>query len=157
MKLIFRVLFVAMICVAVLAQAGRVLRSGEQPGLISATIDAATRLGLTPVDTAPEFPLSFTSAACGEPIQIDVLYLDGRTDEEGHATADPARLARYVYLGSVRDRRDLTAMRARWLLANALFVVGVRSRRPGMEMLGVTIPEACPGLVGLDWARLSPW
>ena len=58
--------------------------------------------------------------------------------------------------GQVRDRRDLSAMRTRWLLAN-VFVSGLRSVRPGMEVLSVMIPAACPSLAGLDWARLSPW
>jgi hypothetical protein len=46
--------------------------------------------------------------------------------------------------------------RANWMLANALFVAGLRSRRPSTDILHVVIPASCPALVGLDWARLSP-
>jgi hypothetical protein len=146
-----------MIVIALLAQAARVIRSGEQPSLANSTIDAGGRLGLVPAGPVADFPLSFNAAACEGQIRIDILYLDGRTDEEAHEAAGAQWIVRYVYLGSVRDRQDLSAMRARWLLANALFVSGLRSVRPGMEILSVVIPGACPGLADLDWARLSPW
>ena len=157
MKRFARVLFVAMIAIGLLAQVGRVRRSGERPATAIATIDAGTRLGLAPADDARAFPLSFTSAACGDQIHIDVTYLDGRRGDEAPEAADQPRIARYVFLGSVRDQQDILALRARWLLANALFVAGLRSGRPGTEILRVIIPDACPGLTGLDWAELSPW
>jgi hypothetical protein len=153
-KLLSRILFASLIVVAVLAQVGRILRGGEQPPLANATIDAAARLGLVHADPALTFPLAFTAASCRDRILVDVLYLDGRSDEEP-PTAH--RIVRYVYLGLVRDTQDFAPMRTRWLLARALFVVGLRSTRPGMEIISVIIPDACTGLAGLDWAELSRW
>ena len=42
---------------------------------------------------------------------MDILNLDGRTDEEAHEASDSEWIVRYVYLGSVRDRQDLTAIK----------------------------------------------
>jgi hypothetical protein len=157
MKLLARLMFVSMIAVGLLAQAARIKRSGGQPATATAVIDAGTRLGLTPANGTRAFPLDFTANACGEQIHIDASYLDGRHGDEALDASGSPRIIRYVFLGSVRERQDLTAFRTRWLFANVLFVSGLRSGRPGAEILSVMIPERCPGLVDLDWAQLSPW
>jgi len=148
-----RVLFVCFIAAGLLAQAIRTKRSGEQPDIISAVIDTSAGLGLIASGPAREFPLSFTAEGCAEPIRIDVVSLDG----SGGDASDAPGFVRYVFLGSVRDHQDLTAARVLWFLANVRFVAGLRTGRPGMRILFVVIPKACPGLTGLDWVRLSPW
>jgi hypothetical protein len=115
--------------------------------------NAGGTIGLTAATPARDFPLAFTAAGCAEQILVDVVSLDGR----GTEASDAPGFVRYVFLGSVRVRQDLAVARVRWFVANLLFVAGPRAGRPGMEILTVTIPQACPALAGLDWARLSAW
>lgn len=96
------------------------------------------------------------AAGCTAQLHFVLLRIDGADDEMLRALDPRADLIRYVYLGSVRDRRDWTGVTIRSALASASFTVGLRSVRPRPDMVVVALPRACPDLATRDWSKLSP-
>ena len=157
MKNSLRATFALLMLMAVLTQTVVIRRTIEgRPG--ASSIPAATAsIGLADVGSASGSRLDLIAPTCSDRLRIDILDLDGRVGDETPDQSEPGRLVVYVYLGSAQEHIEATALRARWLLAEFLFRVGVRPSKPGTEIYRVTIPEQCAALVGLDWAALSPW
>jgi len=82
---------------------------------------------------------------------------DGSNDDLLDEYRATDAVQRYVYLGFVGNRLNLTAIASRWVAASALNVFGLRSGRAPSTVVAVFMPKQCPDLSALDWSLLSPW
>jgi hypothetical protein len=157
MNLLTRGCFILLIAAGVWIQAVQIKRIGEAEPATTTVPKAAARMGLTTVDRTQASLLVFASPECPDRIGIQFLKLDGRSADGPLGFLAPSGYERYIFLGSVQDHLDIFLLRGRWLVANALFVIGLRSNKPGGEIVHVMLPASCARLAGTDWTQLSPW
>jgi hypothetical protein len=157
MRLLIRGAFVLAIAAGVSLQAIQIKRGAQIQSTTTTVSVAATRLGLTAVNSGADSLIALTSPDCSDRIDIQSLNLDGRSGAEPPGSRTTQTSDRYIFLGSVNDHPRIFWLRGRWLLASLLYVVGLRPDKPGNDILHVTFPTSCSHLTTVDWAQLSPW
>jgi len=156
MKTLLRCGYLALIVVSVANQLDRG-RRGDADSDPMATLSAGLeRLNIHTERSSAANILTGQSPSCRQPIYGMLLPIDGREDERLRDLRPTDEVIKYVYLGAVEEDRDGAVMIGRWVWANALFAVGLRSHRPRSNFVVVAVPRACPELATLDWTALSP-
>jgi hypothetical protein len=157
MKTLLRCGYVALIAssVAIQSTAGRRSNADSDP---MATLAAGLeRLDVQADRSMTTDILTGYSPSCEQPIHVMLLRIDGAQDERVSDLGPADETARYVYLGSVSEKRNEAVVLSRWLLARARFIVGLSAIDPRYSLVLVLLPRTCPGLGTLEWATLSPW
>jgi hypothetical protein len=158
MKTLLRLGWIALIVLGITLQFTRGRRSETDSDLM-----ASLAAGLQQLDVQTEGPtaagiLTGHSQSCDQPLHVMLVGIDGAEDEwlGGIGTSQSSNMLRYVYLGSVGETRDRSAMFRRWIWADVMFTVGLRSPKPRPKFVIVVLPRACPELETLRWSILSP-
>jgi hypothetical protein len=153
---LLRLGFVALIILCVTIQTGSALRCRSAADAAPDLTGGLELMGIQIDGITAGGALVGHSQACAEPIRAAVARTDGTDDETLGLSRYPDVRLKYIYLGSVEDRRNDSGIIMRWVLARALFVAGLTGFNPRRELVIVALPLRCPDLVKLDWAALSP-
>jgi hypothetical protein len=157
MKALLRLGWITLIILGITIQFTRGRRSEGDSDLMASL---AAGLGQLDIQTdAPNATDTVTGHArsCEQPLHVMLVSIDGADDEQLRGISRSSNVLRYVYLGSIGETRDRTAMFSRWVWAGVLFTAGLRSAKPRPKFVLVVLPRACPELGTLRWSLLSPW
>ena len=157
MKALLRLGWVALIVLGITIQFTRGRRSDADSDLMASLV-----AGLGQLDVQTEGPnaagiLTGHSRSCDQPLHVMLDSIDGAEDERLGGISQSSSMLKYVYLGSVGETRDRSAMFGRWIWADVWFTVGLRPAKPRPKFVLVVLPRACPELATLRWSVLSPW
>ncbi len=157
MKTVLRCGYMALIALSVAIQVTTERRYDADSDPMATVAASLARLDVQADRSTDADVLTGHSPSCDQPIHVVLLAIDGSQDGRLGAIGLADVAVRYVYLGSVEEKRDLADLMSRWLWARARFIVGLSSFNPRSNLVAVLVPRACPGLAKLKWATLSPW
>jgi hypothetical protein len=157
MKALMRLGWIALIVLGIAIQFTRGRRSEADSDLMASLAAGLGQLNLRTDGPNATGILTGHSRSCDQPLHAMLISIDGAEDEWLSGISQSSSTLRYVYLGSVGETRDRSAMFRRWILAGVLFTVGLRPAKPRPKFVLVVLPRACPELKTLRWSVLSPW
>jgi hypothetical protein len=116
----------------------------------------AAELGLRNAGPDESGLIRATASGCPLPVTLGLFALDGGEDASAAELHGPSMRPRYIYLGSVAEQVDRLHLWGLWLRANVKALLGLRQTRVPTKLVLAVLPEDCPHLAKLDWAKLSP-
>jgi len=157
MKALMRLGWITLIVLGITIQFTRGRRSDADSDLLASLAAGLGQLNLQTEGPNAVGILTGHSKSCDQPLHVMLVGIDGAEDEWLGGISQSNSTLRYVYLGSVGETRDRSAMFRRWIWASVLFTVGLRPAKPRPKFVLVALPRACPELATLRWSVLSPW
>jgi hypothetical protein len=156
MKLLLRIVFVALIALGIAGQALRAGRGDDDTDTRGALVDRLARQGIETTALPDSELLMARSPLCQTPFLAGLLRSDGADGEMIRPFSRPDVVVEYIYLGAVEEHPSQVRRIARWGWEMLLFHAGLRRTRPAGTMAMVAFPQSCVGLRAVDWAALAP-